>query len=1242
MATFESQSEVSDRDVEQPFATEGAERDNSTTQQELQRSQRTRKLTEKGQELRDELISKATHRFSVCYEKWKFVAKDAKKALHERCSTDQMHEHVTKVTEASKNVSTAYEELRRITYPDNAMRRRIDTCEAVTKTVIKTAEECMKTKMMENDVDKETEKTNLALRSSHSKKMSINSYHTKSSIQSKVSSRHSSFCSAKRRDAAAEVAANEAALEVLLQQESHIKDIEKQEAEIAERQRALEAKRRELERLDAIKSLKAAQARQRVYDQSVCSDEDIYELLHQNSKKENEVKSENNDSYCKSCCSPQGVIHPQQEIKMQDLVKALTESISCSRLPVPEPTVFSGDALRYNDWKISFQTLIERKNIPAEEKMYYLRKYVSGPAGRAIESYFLLGTKSAYAAAWTLLEERYGNPFLISKAFRDKLDAWPKISSKSSIELQEYADFLRSCKAAMSEIKGLEVLNDCNENQRMLSKLPDWIISSWNRRVTEIQEQSQTFPSFSEFVDFLTIEAKIACNPITSLHALKPSEGEGPKMFKGRSHGTKVLKTNTSEVTSCNFCEKTGHDLQKCWEFMNTPIEERLAFVQEKKLCFGCLKSGHRSKDCETRETCDTCDRRHPTCLHDDRTKDARRQSKTNKTRSCDESIERKTDCSQIANDAPQANEATAHRILQNDEATHTSSIIPVWVSTKNEPEHEVLVYALLDTQSDTTFILEETAKALHATSKPVQLKLTTMSTRNAVVSCHKLSGLQVRGFYSNKLIPLPVTYSRTFIPANVDHIPTPKTARVWPHLEHIANEIAPLQSCDVGLLIGYNCSQALVPRQVLSGKENQPFGLKTDLGWSIVGFGNTCLDYGDDIGLSHRIIVKQVMPSIKSSSNLKSEVHYVNKTQTKEMVSPADVIEVLESDFVEKVSEDIKTSQEDIRFMMKLKESIKHQDNGHDEMPLPFKTEKPDLRNNKECAIDQLRCLERKPRRNKQHYVDYKKFMEKIKAHGDAEENPAANASRGLTAIELITSKWFTGPDLLWQKVLSSGEIKVGETSVSDPEVKKVSVLNTQGNEQWSLPDNLQRFPDWFRMITAVARPKRFRKNAKNIRGSNQSLKRSNAIRTKAKTKKHYHKRTHHQVQGITTNAICAFIAIPYLWKRRRRVQVLANTFWTRWRRKYVLNLQSRPNWTKECRDAKVNHIVLLQDDSSPRNQWKLAKTVEVYPGHDGRVRKVKLLVSDSTLDGSGKPKSKPIYLERPIQRTVTLLEAE
>lgn len=114
------------------------------------------------------------------------------------------------------------------------------------------------------------------------------------------------------------------------------------------------------------------------------------------------------------------------------------------------------------------------------------------------------------------------------------------------------------------------------------------------------------------------------------------------------------------------------------------------------------------------------------------------------------------------------------------------------------------------------------------------------------------------------------------------------------------------------------------------------------------------------------------------------------------------------------------------------------------------------------------------------------------------------------------------------------------------------------------------------------------------------------------------------------------------YLQKRWHKVQYLANEFWTRWRKEYLLNLQSRQKWHKNRRNMKVNDIVLLQDDLAPRNEWKLARITEVYPGLDDRVRKLKLLVSDTTFDKKGKSTTKPVLLERPIQKVVTLLEAD
>lgn len=114
------------------------------------------------------------------------------------------------------------------------------------------------------------------------------------------------------------------------------------------------------------------------------------------------------------------------------------------------------------------------------------------------------------------------------------------------------------------------------------------------------------------------------------------------------------------------------------------------------------------------------------------------------------------------------------------------------------------------------------------------------------------------------------------------------------------------------------------------------------------------------------------------------------------------------------------------------------------------------------------------------------------------------------------------------------------------------------------------------------------------------------------------------------------------YLRKRWRKLQYLANEFWTRWRKEYLLNLQQRQKWQKKHRNAKINDIVIVQDDTAPRTEWKLARVTQVYPGEDGCVRKLQLLISDSTLDKQGKRIGKPVYLERPIHKMITLLETE
>jgi len=81
----------------------------------------------------------------------------------------------------------------------------------------------------------------------------------------------------------------------------------------------------------------------------------------------------------------------------------------------------------------------------------------------------------------------------------------------------------------MPYVKGLEILSDCEENQKRIQKLPDWLAARWNRHVTITLIESREFPTFEDFTKFMSLEAEIACNPVTSLHALYSSNSSYDK-----------------------------------------------------------------------------------------------------------------------------------------------------------------------------------------------------------------------------------------------------------------------------------------------------------------------------------------------------------------------------------------------------------------------------------------------------------------------------------------------------------------------------------------------------------------------------------------------------------------------------------------------------------------------------------------------------------------------------------------
>ncbi len=130
-------------------------------------------------------------------------------------------------------------------------------------------------------------------------------------------------------------------------------------------------------------------------------------------------------------------------------------------------------------------------------------------------------------------------------------------------------------------------------------KLPDWLVSSWNRKAMEVREANAGYPPFKDFADFISKEADLACDPVSSIQALKSAEGEKPRRNQTIQAETLATNTTQSNISSCTFCKRTGPDLTKCRKFAEKTVQDWVRFVQVEKLCFGCLKTGHHSRRCK-------------------------------------------------------------------------------------------------------------------------------------------------------------------------------------------------------------------------------------------------------------------------------------------------------------------------------------------------------------------------------------------------------------------------------------------------------------------------------------------------------------------------------------------------------------------------------------------------------------------------------------------------------------------
>ena len=701
------------------------------------------------------------------------------------------------------------------------------------------------------------------------------------------------------------------------------------------------------------------------------------------------------------------------QARQTELSSLLINQQKTFHLPVKEPPTFSGDSFEYPAFVTAFDSIIAANVSAEKDKLFFLEKYTRGKANEAIKGFLATNSDTAYTEARKLLDQRFGNPVVVSEDYKKRLRNWRQINEGDSKGLREFSDFLIRCEEAMKSMKSMSELDSTQILQSISAKLPSYSGVKWCRFAHEAQVKDKKLVSFKDFTNFVKQEAELANDPIFSPDVLKrerkkngpardnnrllktkPQGGSDPSQSFATSanlaKGSEQKQQPPTRVRPplCPICEDK-HFIAKCPTFIKATADERFEMLKKLRLCFSCFKGNHVSSECRTRSTCDKCSKQHHTLLHGSTPKQS---PSTGPPRGPPEQSQpQPPPADESANSNATSTVNSTAGVLSS--AT-TCRIVPVVLYHKDNPSNEVKTYALLDDASDTTFITNKLKNEIGIEGVSTSLNLCTIHGRE-VVPVSRVDGLVVERPDRRAKVDLPKAYARDSIPSRKDQIPTPEIADKWPHLKKIKEKISPLnESLNVGVLIGSNCPKAIKPREIVAGRSEDPYAVRTLLGWCIVGPANPPDTQTDEDSLvtCNRIVAKEIARDTDDKG-----INFVLNEPTKELINATAIVKMFEQDFTEHKGTPAKSlSKEDRKFLQIVKDGIHRTDNGHYELPLPLRDEAMSLPDNKEVALRRLNQLKKRFASDKQYREDYAKFMNEVINKGYAEVVPAENTIDG------------------------------------------------------------------------------------------------------------------------------------------------------------------------------------------------------------------------------------------------------
>ena len=531
-------------------------------------------------------------------------------------------------------------------------------------------------------------------------------------------------------------------------------------------------------------------------------------------------------------------------------LKAASDNVIQQEITAQGSEPFTGDAVTFWAWLGRMKENIDNFAMKPRAVMRMLSTNTAGAPHDLVTSRTSTAGVVDYTTVeslWLELIERYGSQQLAFNQQMIKLNTFPAIKApKIAEQLYSLGDLCHVTSTLIPLCPDLHVLDFAVGLTDLVRKLPQHLQHRWEKVQFEYSHLNQRrHPPFVIFAQYLREQAQREASRVyvtalpesTPLHSTK-------KPAIARVLATTVAGHSSSSSASSNdrnYClehQAPGHHISKCRRFYGRPMSERQELIKEHLLCFACLCTGHRSKECTNRLSCDKCEGKHPSVLHS--TTPFKRKEPSA------ESLETPPSSTVSTPSEPPVIPPVTSTVTLCTQICGTASVprtcaktLLVEASLASNPAKIKHIYVAIDDQSNVSFIDNELVEFFGVTF-PVQSYRMSSAQRGCCISTKgfQVSGLRLRGLFNKHVLHVPLALSCSGLLDTRSDAATPATARAHSHLTQYTHQFPEFDpSAHTMVLLGRDCGEAMAAK-LLSREE--PFLYETPLGLALVG--SVCL----------------------------------------------------------------------------------------------------------------------------------------------------------------------------------------------------------------------------------------------------------------------------------------------------------------------------------------------------------------------------------------------------------------